>query len=82
MQALTAAEMYVGGLYEHCVDHDFDVTAIRLHLASRGVLRTPAQVVDDLDHVFAFSNYAATHPAPKAVPVSVSDKAIDRGKAT
>ena len=47
-----------------CVDRSLAVEAIRLHLAANGIRRSPAAVAPDLDHVFCFTGYAATHPAP------------------
>lgn len=61
---LTPAQRYIASLYEGAVDLGLDVEAIRVRLAARGVLKTPAQVRYDLDHVFGFWGYAESHPAP------------------
>jgi hypothetical protein len=56
---------YIGAIYESCIDRGLDLAAIRHHLASHGIARTPAQVAHDLDNVFSFAGYSASHqPAP------------------
>lgn len=75
---LTAAQRYISRLYEDCVDRSLDVEAIRVHLAARGLLKTPAQVRYDLDHVYSFSGYAEGHPAPAKVTLRAADNEIER----
>jgi hypothetical protein len=72
-----AAFGYVAGLYESCIDRSLDVDAIRLHLAARGIVRSPAQVVNDLDNVYCFHEYAASHPAPAEQTLAQIDKQFD-----
>ncbi len=62
---MNARQKYLARLYENFVDASLDVEAVRLYLATRGIPRTPAMVRDDLDNVFSFHGYAASHqPAP------------------
>ena len=71
---MNAASKYLARLYETAVDSGLDVGAIRLHLASHGVARSPAMVRHELDNVFSFCGYADSHPAP----VEVSQAEFDR----
>jgi hypothetical protein len=65
MNRLTAAGFaYLGGLYEHCVDRSMNVVETQNYLASKGAGRPLLQVKHELDHVFGFHGYAASHPAP------------------
>ena len=75
---MTALQRYIAGLYERCVDAGLDVEATRLYLASRGVLRTPAQVDHDLEHVYSFAGYADSHPAPAKISLLAVDREIER----
>jgi hypothetical protein len=68
---------YVASLYEAALDSGLDVQAIRLRLAEHGIRRTTVQVVYDLDTVFEFVGYAASHPAPPAQAKAELDKAMD-----
>lgn len=77
---MTPALRYVAGLYESCIDRDLDTEAVRLYLLSRGVARSPAQVAYDLNHVFCFTGYAASHPPAPARTVKEWDRAIDQAK--
>lgn len=52
-----------------------DVEAIRLHLLDQGIRKTPAMIVDDLEHTFGFLGYAESHPAP-AKPVTAKIDAM------
>lgn len=61
---LTPAQTYLCRLYETCVDADMDVEAVRLYLLDQGIRKTPAMIVDDLEHTFGFLGYAESHPAP------------------
>lgn len=61
-----------------CVDRSLNLAQIRAYLLSCGIARTPAQVAHDLDHVYTFTGYASTHPAPVTQSVQAFDKAIDR----
>jgi hypothetical protein len=74
---MTPAENYIASLYESAVDAQLDVEAIRLHLATCGIRRTPAQLVDDLTHTYGFHGYADSHPAPPAMTVQQWDDLID-----
>ncbi len=78
MSRFTAAQNYLYRLYESCVDRSLDLTQIRLHLASRGIPRTPAQVVRDLDHVFAFAGYVSSHKPKRSLSVQEFDANIGR----
>lgn len=61
---LTPAQTYLCRLYETAVDADMDVEAVRLYLLDQGIRKTPAMIVDDLEHTFGFLGYAASHSAP------------------
>jgi hypothetical protein len=74
---MNAAAQYLARLYEPAVDRGLDVEAIRLFLAARGIPRTPGQVRDDLDSVFAFHRYAASHPAQPILTLKQADAGID-----
>jgi hypothetical protein len=73
---MNAATHYIARLYESCVDRGLDLEATRLYLASRGIARTPGQVVYDLDHVFEFSGYSASHPAPAVQSLEEFDETV------
>jgi hypothetical protein len=64
MQFFTAAQKYVGDIYESCVDQQLDLDAIRINLLANGLKRTPLQVIAELDSVYCFYGYAAKYPAP------------------
>jgi hypothetical protein len=51
------------------VDAGLHLGQIRTFLASRGVIRSAFQVVDDLDRVYAFAGYAASYPPAPALTV-------------
>jgi hypothetical protein len=55
------AARYIGSLYESCVDRGLDVAQIRDHLAAQGIRRLASQVVHELDNVYAFHGYSASH---------------------
>ncbi len=78
----TAAFNYLATLYERAVGRGLDVTAIRLFLAEQGIRRTPAQVVHDLDDVFAFHGYAASHQPLPTKSLAQSDSEIDSMSST
>jgi hypothetical protein len=78
---MNAAERYINRLYEQAVDRQLDLAQIRSHLAARGVVRSAFQVVDDLDNVYAFHGYAASHQPAPAQCVQAFDKGIDQGRA-
>ena len=61
---MNAASKYIARLYEQAVDRSLDVSAIRLHLASHGIAKSPAMIAHDLDNTYAFHGYSASHPAP------------------
>jgi len=73
----TATFNYVASLYESAVDSGLDVQAIRLFLAEHGIRRTPAQVVHDLDYMYAFTGYADSHPAPAMKTAAELDKELE-----
>lgn len=75
---LTTAQKYIASRYEEAVDLQLDVGAVRRYLLARGIRHTPAQVVHELDNVFCFTGYAASHPAPALVDLDDIDRAIDR----
>lgn len=77
---MTPASRYIARLYEQAVDRGLDVEAIRVHLASHGILRSPAMVQDDLDHTYGFHGYADSHQPAPASTVQEWDKAIDQGR--
>ena len=70
---LTPAQTYVASLYERCIDSEMDVDAIRLYLLERGIKRSPAMVAHELEEVFCFPGYAASHMPVPAVTVTQWD---------
>lgn len=75
---LTPAQSYLCRLYENCVDADMDVEAVRLYLLDQGIRKTPAMIVDDLEHTFGFLGYAASHKAPAKPDAAKIDALIAR----
>lgn len=75
---LTPAQAYLCRLYETCVDADMDVEAVRLYLLDQGIRKTPAMIVDDLEHTFGFLGYAQSHPAPAKPDAARIDALIAR----
>lgn len=75
---LTTAERYIASRYEEAVGLRLDLDEVRAYLMAHGIPRTPAQVVHDLDTVYEFYGYAASHAAPVHVSTAVLDKIIDR----
>jgi hypothetical protein len=75
---LTPAQAYLCRLYETCVDADMDVEAVRLYLLDEGVRKTPAMIVDDLEHTFGFLGYADSHKAPAKPDAATIDALIAR----
>lgn len=75
---LTPAQSYLASLYEHCVDNQKDVDAIRLYLLERGVKKSPGMVADELENVFGFLGYASSHAAPAKPDIAMLDALIDR----
>ncbi len=73
---MNAAQKYLARLYEDAVDRGLDVEAIRHRLAARGIPRTPAMVRDDLDNVFCFAGYYASHQPAPALSAKEFDAAI------
>lgn len=78
MKITKAGHAYLATQFEQAVDAGLDVHAMRLHLASRGIVRSPAQLQHDLDHTYAFAGYWASHPAPPPPDVAAYDLALDR----
>lgn len=74
---MTPAVRYVASRYEEAVDLGLDVGAVRRYLLAHGIKHTPAQVVHQLDNVFCFTGYAASHPAP-LVDVRAYDRTTAR----
>lgn len=75
---LTPAQNYLSTLYEHAVDADMDIDAMRLYLLDQGVKRSPAQLVDELENTFGFLGYAKRRPAPAKPDTRMLDALIDR----
>lgn len=76
--AMTPADRYIASLYESAIGLRLNLDEVRAYLLAHGVKRTPAAVVHDLDEVYAFAGYTASHPAPAPVSTAVLDKIIDR----
>lgn len=55
---------YLGDIYEEAVDAGLNLTEIQAHLSKRGIHKGLMAIRYDLDHVFSFAGYAASHPAP------------------
>ena len=77
---MNAASKYLARLYETAIDAGLDTEAIRLYLASRGIARSPAMVRDDLDNVYSFHGYYASHQPASTPCVYAFDRAIDQGR--
>lgn len=75
---MTPADRYIASLYESAIGLRLNLDEVRAYLLAHGVKRTPAAVVHDLDEVYAFAGYTASHPAPAPVSTAVLDKIIDR----
>ena len=75
---LTTAQKYIASRYEEAVGLQLDLDEVRAYLLAHGIKRTPAQVVHELDTVYEFYGYAASHAAPAHVSTAVLDKIIDR----
>lgn len=73
---MTTTQSYLCTLYERCVDEDMDVEAIRLYLLDEGIRKTPAMIVDDLEHTFAFMGYAGSNAAPAKPNIARIDALI------
>lgn len=78
MQITKAGSEYLATQYEQAVDRGLDVAAIHRHLLHLGIARSPLEVVHDLDNVYQFYGYAASHPAPPPSDVATLDRAIDQ----
>jgi hypothetical protein len=72
-ETMTPTEIFIATKYETAVDQQLDLDALRLFLLSRGIKRTPAQVVNDLEHTFGFHGYAVSHPAPRRLTYAEID---------
>lgn len=77
---MNAAFNYVGRIYESLVDAHLDLGQIGQELFRRGIPRTPAQIVHDLDSVYQFAGYSASHPAPAAPTQKQIDAEIERSR--
>lgn len=78
MQITKAGDAYLATQYENAVDAGLDVAAIHAHILHLGITRSPLEVVHDLDNVYQFHGYAASHPAPPPLDVAAYDLALDR----
>ena len=76
--AMTPADRYIASLYEAGIGLRLDLDAIRRYLLTRGIKRTPAQVVFDLDERFCFHGYASRHPAPVQRTYAEIDKQLGK----
>lgn len=74
---LTPAQNYIASRYEQAVGLRLNLDEVRAYLLAHGIPRTPAQVVHELDTVYEFYGYAASHAAP-LVNLDAIDRAIDR----
>lgn len=74
---LTAAQKYLASLYEQAIDLGLDIDAIRHYLIERGVKRTPLQLEDELENVYGFYDYVASHPPAPVMGVREWDRAVD-----
>jgi hypothetical protein len=77
---LTPAQKYIAQIYENAVDLGLDVEAMRRYLLERGVKRTPLQVEDELERLYGFHGYAASHRPTPVMSVREWDKAVERGR--
>lgn len=75
---LTTAQKYIASRYEEAVDLQLDMEAMRRYLLDQGIKRTPEALVFDLDEVFGFHGYVASHPAPPAPDLVAYDRACGR----
>lgn len=75
---LTSAQKYIASRYEEAVGLRLNLDEVRAYLLAHGIPRTPAQVVHELDTVYEFYGYAASHQPPAPVSTAVLDKIIDR----
>lgn len=75
---MNSAFKYIGRIYESCIDRNLNIAQIGQELAQRGIRRTPAQIVHDLDSVYQFARYAETHPAQPVPTQKQIDAEIER----
>lgn len=73
---MDSAAKYIARLYEEAIARELDLSQIRSHLAARGVIRSAFQVKDDLDTVYCFAGYSASHPAPAVLSLKQIDAGI------
>lgn len=76
--AMTPADRYIASLYESAIGLRLNLDEVRAYLMAHGIPRTPAQVVHELDEVYAFAGYASSHKPPAQVSTAQLDKMIDR----
>jgi len=58
-----AGHRYVAGIYEQLVDAGMHLGQIQGALARKGITRTPGQIEYDLETLYGFAGYCASHPA-------------------
>lgn len=75
---LTASQKFLASLYEQAVDQGLDVDAMRKYLLERGVKRTPLQLEDELENVYGFYGYPASHPPKPVMSVAEYDRTVYR----
>jgi hypothetical protein len=70
---MTPAARYIGSVYESCVDRRLNLAQIKDYLATHGIRRLASQVVHELDNVYCFAGYSASHPAPAVLTLKQID---------
>lgn len=71
---------YMGDIYEEAVDAGLNLIEIQAHLSKRGIHKGLMAIRYDLDHVFSFAGYAASHPAPAYMTLAEIDAVLQRRK--
>jgi hypothetical protein len=69
---------YLGDIYEEAVDAGLNLIEIQAHLSKRGIHKGLLAIRYDLDHVFSFAGYAASHPAPAYLTLAEIDAVLQR----
>ena len=75
-----AGFVYLGDLYEQAVDAGLNLTEIQAALGKRGIHKSLLAIRYDLDSVFSFTGYAASHPAPAYQTYAEIDAVLRRRK--